>query len=510
VSRSERRKRLDAYIRVSRVGGREGERYITKAQQREAIERWCGLQGYEVAEWFEEEDRSGGDSTRPKWKEAIGRALAAETDGVIVAKLDRFARSAIDGLKAVAQLEEAGRTFVSVAEKFDTADPYGRFTATIFFALAELELARIKDGWDDAWTRRIESGKHSSSRPPAGYSRGADGRLVPNEHAPAVRRAFELRADGASQAEIARHLISAGVPTASSRPAQSRWGLRAVKLLLENRVYLGEARFGAKVKKDAHPALVGPGLFRAVQDRKATLKAASKNGGEGPLLGGGLLRCDSCGGRLSLDTTKAGGRTYRFYRCKSNPACPARVSISARQIEPYLAGIVKRFLATAVYAPEAQPDALGSLRATVADAEEELRQLVESDEPIPASLLAARGNVLAARVAAAQEALEQAEAAQAVPVTFPSSAEAWEALPVPEQRKIISALLGRVVVRRGRGLPVWERIERPEAPDDWPQAQINEQRAEELSRRFAELYRELQAGGELLAEASPTTAPSDG
>src|SRR2546428_8632333 len=160
---------LDAYIRVSRVGGRAGESYITKSQQRDAIERWCGLQGYEIAQWHEEEDRSGGDASRPKWNEVKRRALAGETDGVIVAKLDRFARSVIDGLKAVTELEKAGRTFVSVAEKFDTADPYGRFTATIFFALAELELNRIKGGWNDAKRRAIERGCHIGPDP-AGYT----------------------------------------------------------------------------------------------------------------------------------------------------------------------------------------------------------------------------------------------------------------------------------------------------------------------------------------------------
>lgn len=80
-------------------------------------------------------------------------------------------------------------------------------------------------------------------------------------------------------------------------------------------------------------------------------------------------------------------------------------------------------------------------------------------------MLAARGKVLQERVASAQETLERAEAAREVPLTFPSSAEAWDALSVPEKRRIITALIGRVVVRRGR-LDIQERIERPDAPDD--------------------------------------------
>src|SRR5262245_57707927 len=38
-------KRMDGYVRVSRVGGREGPGYMSPDVQREAIERWADLQG---------------------------------------------------------------------------------------------------------------------------------------------------------------------------------------------------------------------------------------------------------------------------------------------------------------------------------------------------------------------------------------------------------------------------------------------------------------------------------
>ena len=368
----------------------------------------------------------------------------------------------------------------------------------MMLTLAQFELRRIRETWAVARERAVERGVHIGSAP-AGYRKRSDGTLEPNEYAEAIRQAFELRANGASQSEIGRHLLRAGVPTVRSHRAAFSWGIRAVQQLLANRVYLGEARSGAYVKEGAHEPLVRRAVFRAVQERKGTAKAASKKGGEGPLLGGGLLRCGSCGGRLSLDTTRARGKIYRFYRCKSNPACTARVAVSAAKIEPYLEGIVRRFLANAVYQPEERPDELEGLRAELADAEEELRELVESEEPIPASVLAARGKVLEARVTSAREALEQAEAKRELPLTFPSSTEAWEALSVPEKRKIVSALIGRVVVRKGRGLDIAERIERPDAPDDdldptGAPAGLDEALAARLAERFAALYRQVHPG----------------
>jgi site-specific DNA recombinase len=485
-------KPLDIYVRVSRVGGREGESYISEAVQEERCRALATARGLAVGQVFTDRDQSGGKMERPAFAIALARVAEGVSGGIIVARLDRFARTLLGGLQTLEQIREAGGVVLTAEGEFDTSTNTGELTLNLMLTLAQFELRRIRESWEVAKERAIERGVHIGAAP-AGYRKRDDGRLEPSEHAAAVQAAFELRANGASQSEVARHLIGAGVPTAWAHKAASSWSIRAVQRLLENRVYLGEARSGAYLKKDAHEALVTRALFRAVQDRKGKVKAASKNGGEGPLLGGGLLRCASCGCRLSRDTTKARGKTYRFYRCKSNPACAAPVSVSARKIEPYLEGIVRRFLAGAVYEPEQQTDGLGALREELADAEEELRELVESDEPIPASVLAARGKVLQARVAAAQDALEQAEAAQEVPLTFPSSTEAWDALPIPEKRRIMTALLGKVIVRKGRGLNIADRIERPEAPEDWPEPRINEEVAAKIAGRFAQLLREQQA-----------------
>jgi site-specific DNA recombinase len=295
VSPTEKPRKLDAYIRVSRVGGREGDSYITKAQQRDAIERWCGLQGYEVAQWHEEEDRSGGDKTRPKWNEVIRRALEGETDGVICAKLDRFARSAIDGLKAVTSLEEAGKTFVSVAEKFDTADPYGRFAATIFFALAELELGRIREGWQDAKARARARGIHIGVAR-AGYVRNGEGKLEEHpEHLAAVKRAYALRARGGTWRETADLLTGAGVTTSRG---STRWSRQATRNLIENRAYRGEAVPAWQWEK-AQPKQGGPRVR-----------------GEGYLLGQGLVRCGACGDVMCRSSSHGG--KYQTLRCNSS------------------------------------------------------------------------------------------------------------------------------------------------------------------------------------------------
>ena len=57
--------RLDGYVRVSRVGGREGEGYISPTVQRESIEGYArDLEG-EIVAWRDDQDYSGGNVERP-------------------------------------------------------------------------------------------------------------------------------------------------------------------------------------------------------------------------------------------------------------------------------------------------------------------------------------------------------------------------------------------------------------------------------------------------------------
>ena len=85
---------------------------------------------------------------------ALERCERGETGGIVVARLDRFARSAVDALEAIKRLNEAGARLVSVEDNFDGSTPMGRFAIGILTLIAELELERIKENWSNASERR--------------------------------------------------------------------------------------------------------------------------------------------------------------------------------------------------------------------------------------------------------------------------------------------------------------------------------------------------------------------
>jgi site-specific DNA recombinase len=161
----------DGYVRVSRRAGREGESFISPDVQRRKIADWAALHGVEIVQWWEELDQSGAKRERPMFQAALSRCERGESGGIVVARLDRFARSAVDALESIKRLNDASARLVSVEDNFDGSTAMGRFAIGILTLIAELELERIKANWETAIVEAVGRGVHVSARPPAGYER---------------------------------------------------------------------------------------------------------------------------------------------------------------------------------------------------------------------------------------------------------------------------------------------------------------------------------------------------
>ena len=121
-----RRMNLDAYTRVSKVGGRGGESFLSPELQREQIEAYAKLHGHDLT-WHEPElDVSGGTMRRPIFNEIMARVRREETDGVIVAKLDRFSGTLTGALRTLEEMDRHGAVLVSVADNIDLSTSMGR------------------------------------------------------------------------------------------------------------------------------------------------------------------------------------------------------------------------------------------------------------------------------------------------------------------------------------------------------------------------------------------------
>lgn len=61
------------YIRVSVVGDRDGERFISPSLQRDRITGWAAAHGHDLADIREDLDVSGGSRKRPQLEALIGQ-----------------------------------------------------------------------------------------------------------------------------------------------------------------------------------------------------------------------------------------------------------------------------------------------------------------------------------------------------------------------------------------------------------------------------------------------------
>jgi site-specific DNA recombinase len=224
---------VDGYVRVSQVGRRAGERFISPSVQREQIEGWAKGHGALIARMFVELDESGGRRDRPLLMEAVERVERGQSQGLVVAYLSRFGRSHLDGLLTIDRITKAGGVFVSVEEDLDFSSDIGRHMLRSMLSWAEWELDRMRTSWTVARERAVARGVYLGARP-FGYRPGADGRLqiVPSE-GPLVTELFRRRAAGAALAELERFMREAGAVTSKDKP----WRATGIRRTLEKRIY---------------------------------------------------------------------------------------------------------------------------------------------------------------------------------------------------------------------------------------------------------------------------------
>ncbi|MEI6446507.1 MAG: recombinase family protein [Actinomycetes bacterium] len=450
---------FDGYVRVSSTRGRGGDSFISPEQQREQISRWAGLRGVTIGMWHEDLDVSGGKVARPGLDLALMRAETGVSEGIVVAKVDRFARSLVGALELIKRLDAAGAQFVSVAEGIDPQTPSGKMLQRLMLILAEFELDRIRDSWNDARRRAVERGVHVSSATPTGYVRGPGGVLEPDPVAAKhVKRAFQMAAKGAEWREIGEMLRAAGV---AGPYGQTYWDVRAVTRVVKNPVYTGEARSGEHRNPSAHKALVS----RAVFEKASRPRAVMAPRRESTALLAGLIRCAGCQHVMKADrmTIKHGpraGERARIYRCRREYAsgeCGEPASIAGWVIEPW---VEARFLAAVEdvrFGGSQETDERASLDEQLSEAVAEL-ELFRDQRIVDALSIESWTEGLRVR----QDRVDaiMVEMAQHAPLSrFDEVAvltDAWPTLTVIERRELLGSLMDAVMVRRGR-LPVDER-----------------------------------------------------
>lgn len=315
--------RLVAYCRDS--GGREQD--VSVERQRAEILAWALDSGLVITRWFEDRARSGGSTARRdaflELTDYLSEAHRPEI-GVVIWEYARFARQFDDAVFYVASLRRLGYQVYSITDAIpDTLE--GRLLESI--------LAWKNAKYREDLSRAVRSGMHlvlssyqgyPNRTPPFGYQKEfveigkrRDGsshrtaRLIPDPAtAPLLQSAFELRARGATYAEIhnALHLTAHHV---------------SLNRILTNPIYTGTLVYGGNEYPNFCPPLVSAETFSAAN--AVNRARAGKFGYNHPrrarsrFLLTGLLFCAWCGSPMNGRVAKRKGCSDKlYYVCRNS------------------------------------------------------------------------------------------------------------------------------------------------------------------------------------------------
>jgi DNA invertase Pin-like site-specific DNA recombinase len=378
---------------------------------------------------------------RPKLRYAIEEVEAGRAKVIIAERFDRMFRNELLRRMVVKRVEEAGGQLWSKASgEMTNQSAEGRLAHNVNGDVSEYTLQTAKERSWDAVELAIEHGHWPGPVAPLGYVKGADGVLAPDGKTivKIVREAFERRRDGASYDEVRAFLRSRGIERTLSGTSK----------MLRAKVYLGEIHFGKHTpNRHAHDAIIERELFDRVQ--KTFVSAGRKAKSARLLARLRLVRCESCGGRMSVS---GNGDGYMSYRCTGDD-CAKPMTIGADLLEAEVIAVVK----------DAARDRKGHARA-----EQNARRALDEAETARAAKDAAKRRflllpageddsemqaIVEALSAEYERKLQHAE--ELVALTGPAVTVDAETVfadgTLDERRAVVRARIARIAVAPGRG-----------------------------------------------------------
>lgn len=163
----------------------------TTANQERPLRDWASRMGWEVARVYKDVGVSGAKSSRPALNRMISDARNGAFRSLLVARLDRVARSLQHLLWVCGELERAGVRLRDLNTGFDPGTSVGKLTLGILGSIAQFERDLIIERTKTGIERARAEGKHCG-RP---SKRGATAKAI-----------GKMQSEGLSVAEIAKAL----------------------------------------------------------------------------------------------------------------------------------------------------------------------------------------------------------------------------------------------------------------------------------------------------------------
>ena len=250
--------KVAVYTRVSTEDqAREG--YSLDAQK-ERLLAYCEAQGWELAEFYEENGHSGRNTRRPAYQRMMDERT--RWDVILVMKMDRIHRNSKNFMIMMENLEKWGKKFTSMNESLDTSTAVGRFVVDIIQRIAQLESEQIGERTYMGMAHKAENAPGLLGfNPPFGYCIQENDLSIVPEEARTVRQIFARYSVGETMGNIALFLNRAEILTRR----KCAWTIWSISHLLHNPAYAGFRRWDGILVPSTHEAIISREQFNQVQ-----------------------------------------------------------------------------------------------------------------------------------------------------------------------------------------------------------------------------------------------------
>ncbi len=310
--------------RVSSTDQAKDERYSIP-HQKIHITSECKQRHIDLVDFLEFVQKGDRVMSRTaKERDAVLKAIKDHgVEIVIVHELDRLARSALDTLLFVDELDRQGVSFISIHDGFDTTTAQGRLQMQILSAFSEYFRKQLAAKVLGGLTERAKQGLPMGKRP-FGRNITPTGFIINEKEADTIRLMAKMYLkDNIGDRGIAEKLNMTDI-----RPQNGgHWSHQAVRDILDNENNTSTFVWGEIRVENALEPILDDETYRQIVERR---KIKSKLGGRAQnnnFLLSGLLRCTQCDGSLVGHTSSKGKYIYRYYICtnymaKGRTVCP--------------------------------------------------------------------------------------------------------------------------------------------------------------------------------------------
>jgi len=304
--------RYFAYVRVSTV--KQGERGVSLAEQRSAIEAYATRNDLTITRWFEEMETAAKQGRR-QFTQVLSLLKAGKAGGLVIHKIDRSARNLRDWAD-LSDIFDRGIDVRFVSDNLDLRSNGGRLTADLQAAIAAHYIRNLREEVKKGMYGRLKQGLYPWGAP-IGYVNNGKGKAktIDPVTGPLVRHLFERYASNTVSFEEIRHeLARMGLTTKAGKPLYPN----TLTLILNNPFYMGVIRIGTtgETFPGIHEPLITKELFDRVQAilRGKTVPKAKKH----QFLLRQMVHCGGCKRRTLTGEFHKG---HVYYRCHSR-VCP--------------------------------------------------------------------------------------------------------------------------------------------------------------------------------------------